>query len=70
MQTLKVVRDEFQCFEDNIEWELVYVPKNGTIEHCRWVSHEKNGNYPVTRYSSSGLERKKLGPPFFGLIVR
>lgn len=40
-QWLAAVQDELLSFEKNSAWELVDVPKDGTIVQCKWVLRKK-----------------------------
>ncbi|GBP34515.1 Retrovirus-related Pol polyprotein from transposon TNT 1-94 [Eumeta japonica] len=40
-QWLEAVQEELQSFEKNSAWELVDVPKDGTIVQCKWVLQKK-----------------------------
>lgn len=49
-QWLQAVREELKCFEENCAWEVVDVPKSGTIVQCKWVLKKKIGPDNQVRY--------------------
>lgn len=49
-QWLAAVQDELQSFEKNSAWELVDVPKDGTIVQCKWVLRKKYDSANNVRY--------------------
>lgn len=49
-QWLAAVQDELQSFEMNSAWELVDVPKDGTIVQCKWVLRKKYDSENNVRY--------------------
>lgn len=44
------VQDELQSFEKNSAWEIVDVPKDGTIVQCKWVLRKKYDSENNVRY--------------------
>ncbi|GBP51858.1 Retrovirus-related Pol polyprotein from transposon TNT 1-94 [Eumeta japonica] len=49
-QWLEAVQEELQSFEKNFAWELVDVPKDGTIVQCKWVLRKKYDSENNVRY--------------------
>ncbi|GBP63085.1 Retrovirus-related Pol polyprotein from transposon TNT 1-94 [Eumeta japonica] len=49
-QWLEAVQEELQSFEKNSAWELVDVPKDGTIVQCKWVLRKKYDSENNVRY--------------------
>lgn len=38
---LEAVREELQCFEDNNAWEMVDIPRDGSIVQNKWLLNKK-----------------------------
>lgn len=58
----EAIKEELHSFEVNDAWELVDVPKNGTIVQCKWVfkrkfDHENNVKYRA-RLVAKGFSQK------------
>lgn len=72
----KAMEEELECFEENQTWDLVDVPKEGTVVGCKWVFKRKYDADNVVTYRARLVAKgfsQKYGVDFnetFAPVVR